>query len=485
MTLNLPSLFSSLGLAALLASTVGCAPLPDGEEPKGELHFALTTVPPAVQCIQIVAMGPSSTVTRNLTVASGGSSVGLSLGALPLGLVTISGQAFSQACSGISGQTAGWIADSQQVTLQPGVVSSLIINFRPNNAVSGTANFVGNLTQVALGWTPSVGLVLSDGTVRASGDYILGSAGSTFTTVPGLANVRQLAYGGVGVGCVVHTNGSLECFGDNSGGSLGNGTTTNSLTPVPVGVGTFTEVAQVNLGGASCAIDRRYGLYCWGLNFSGQVGNGTTTNALSPVQVDASAVSVAGGGTTTCDVSAIGLVSCWGDNRWGQVGNGTAGANVLSPKSTGLFGAVGVAVGTAHACAVKGDGTVKCWGGNYAGQLGAGSGGGSSSPAAVPGLTTVQQLVAFGDSTCARKANGSVWCWGSNMYGELGDGSGTNSSVPIQVQGLPPSAQLAAAYSVVCSIGTNQSLYCWGLNLGGQLATGTKAAALTPVQVNP
>src|SRR4051812_23990592 len=105
-------------MMALSACSIGCVSQPGsggGGDMVGETHLAITIVPPMVQCIQVVVTG-SSTVTRNLAVTSGNPSITLSLGQLPLGNVTITGSAFSQTCSAISGQTATWIADAQQVT---------------------------------------------------------------------------------------------------------------------------------------------------------------------------------------------------------------------------------------------------------------------------------------------------------------------------------------------------------------------------------
>jgi alpha-tubulin suppressor-like RCC1 family protein len=471
----------------LLASTYGCAPNAGGPNDLiGEASLAVTTVPASVQCVQIVAAG-SSTVTRNLTVTGGGSSVALSVGQLPLGPVTFTGSAFTQACASIAGQTPAWVADALQVTLRPGVAASVNLNFRKYNATTVNANFLDNVTQVVAG-SSSLGLVLGDGTVRSSGFFAYNTnwSSNSFTPISSLSGVTQLATGN-NSGCSIYNGGSLECFGYNADGELGNGTTTTPTTPVQVGLSNVTHVAVGQ--GHACAISSDT-LYCWGSNSSGQVGNGTTTNALSPVAPSVgllvSAVSVGWSNTCAVTINGGGSVYCWGSNGNGQVGNNST-TNASSPVAIGLSGTVQTINGAGHTCALRADGTVKCWGSNYNGQLGTGNFNNSLVPIPVPSLTSVQQLATSSYATCARKSNGTVWCWGSDNYGELGDGTGTISNVPIQVQGLPPSAALMGAPTgnKFCSLSTDQTLYCWGDNTYWELCTPTHAEALVPVQVSP
>jgi hypothetical protein len=471
---------ASIGLL-LIGFTFGCAPHAGGESNLvGEANLAVTTVPPSVQCIQISVAG-SSTVTRNLPVTTGGSTIGLSLGQLPLGAATISGQAFSQACTAISGQTPTWIADPQQVVLQAGLVSSLTITFRQNNAVNATANFAGNVSQVAVGGT-NVSLVLSDGTVRSAGDYWLGSALS-FVQVASLTNVSQLNMG-ITFGCAIYNGGLAECFGYGAEGELGNGANQNaSSSPVPV-TG-LTGVTQIAAGFQhACALSGSQ-VHCWGSNASGQLGTGNTTSSNVPVAVNGQMSNLSAGWAHTCAIEDnAGAVDCWGANTYGQVGNGSMGGNVLSPTPID-YGYTQVVTGFGHTCGLRGDGSVRCWGDNSDGQLGIGSASGAAGPVTVPGLTSVAQLVGLPNSTCARQKNGTVWCWGQGFYGQLGTGLATGSATPIQVP-VPPSAALSGQSFTVCSLGTNQTVYCWGQNSSGQFGNGSKAAGLTPVQIlNP
>jgi alpha-tubulin suppressor-like RCC1 family protein len=464
-------------VVALSTCAIGCSSHPgSGEDQIGEAQLAITNVPPSVQCIQVVVTG-SQTVTRNLTVTSGSSSVALALGQLPLGNVTITGSAFSQACTAISGQTPTWIADPQQTVLQAGLVSSLTITFRQNNAVSATANFAGNVTQVAVG-AFNVSVVLSDGTVRAAGYYWLAS-GTSFAQVANLTSVSQLTMSD-NFGCAIYNGGLAECFGYGNEGELGNGTNGYAGSPVPV-TG-LTGVTQIAAGFQHACALLGSQVQCWGSNTYGQLGTSNTTSSNVPVAVSYSMSSLAAGWYHTCGIEDVaGAVDCWGENNSGQVGNGATGGTVLSPTRVD-YGYTQVVAGYGHTCGLRGDGSVRCWGDNTVGQLGGGSSGSSAVPVTVPGLTSVAQLVGLDQSTCARLKNGTVWCWGQGFYGQLGNGLTTSSATPVQVP-VPPSAALSARSHTVCSLGTNQSVYCWGDNESGQFGNGSKAAGLTPVQI--
>ncbi len=238
-------LLSRCFLATSLAVTAACGSSGGNDSPGetgpvdvggfGQVSLAIATVPASVQCVQVVAAG-SSTVTTNLTVTPGASSVTLSLGTLPLGSVTFTGQAYNAACSAIASQQPSWIADSQTVNLRAGVVPSLMLTFRPDNPVAATASFVGNVAQVVLGPTATA-IVYADGTVRATGCFpgLPSSCVDTLTPVPFLSNVTQVGIGFFGFGCALLKGGTVECWGDNSFGELGNGMSgTSSSTPVTV-----------------------------------------------------------------------------------------------------------------------------------------------------------------------------------------------------------------------------------------------------------
>jgi alpha-tubulin suppressor-like RCC1 family protein len=249
----------------------------------------------------------------------------------------------------------------------------------------------------------------------------------------------------------------------------------------------FPRVGEVVDAGSShtCAVVGGGRVRCWGSNASGQIGDGTTNDAWSPVEVSGivDAVQVVAGADHSCALTATGVVFCWGANHSGQLGIGNFIDVPLSPRSTGISDAVQIAAAGDHTCALLADRTVRCWGGNPDGQLGNGSLLPSPDPVAVPGLGGVTGIVASRFHTCALLGDGTARCWGANGAGEVGDGTTTQRSTPVAVVGLTGAVQLAAAPEHTCALLASGTVRCWGLNSSGQLGDGTTTARLTPVPV--
>jgi hypothetical protein len=176
--------------------------------------------------------------------------------------------------------------------------------------------------------------------------------------------------------CALLSGGTVECWGANSLGELGNGTTTapdtclfgnlsgSSCYPTPVAVGGLTGAMAISVGCVACALLSGGTVQCWGGNFQGQLGNGTETNSSTPVAVTgltgATAISV--GGNSACALLSDGSVQCWGDNTYGELGNGTTTNSTTPDAVSGLTGATGISVGNDSACALLSGGAVVCWG---------------------------------------------------------------------------------------------------------------------------
>jgi alpha-tubulin suppressor-like RCC1 family protein len=275
-------------------------------------------------------------------------------------------------------------------------------------------------------------------------------------------------------------DGSAQCWGA-AGGYLGDGTNNQSLVPVQV-QGLTSGVTDISAGTYnSCAVVSG-AAYCWGNNNAGQLGNNTTSSSASPVQVQglASGVTAIGtdkggsfGSSHTCAI-VRGGVWCWGDNTYGELGNNSTTSSLIPVPVTGLSTGVSqISVGANHNCALV-NGAVYCWGLNDQGQVGDSGVLYSSTPYLVPfqipSLSSGVTQIAVSSSFSSAIQNGRLWIWGSDAYGMIGDGvanSGNSTSTPVQAPGLSSGATAtAASSSTECAI-VDGVAQCWGFNALG------------------
>jgi alpha-tubulin suppressor-like RCC1 family protein len=294
--------------------------------------------------------------------------------------------------------------------------------------------------------------------------------------------------------CAVHVAGTVHCWGENSSGQLGNGETgTRSHTPVTVsldGGGDFTGAVSVATGaGHTCALRADGTVHCWGDNSGGQLGNGGL-EAVQPVQVLGNAVSLATGFFHTCAVVVGGTVQCWGFNAEGQIGNNQTGGDVLIPTQVSaarLGDAVAVTAGGSHTCARRADDTVRCWGQNVFGQLGNSINADEDEPVPVVGIDPAPSARAIATGhlhTCAARASGNAACWGDNGSGQVGNGTQTDQSSPVAVGGLTGVLAVASGALHTCALRFDGTVWCWGDNSTAQLGNSSAGSlATSPVRV--
>jgi len=281
-----------------------------------------------------------------------------------------------------------------------------------------------------------------------------------------------VALGSFAHGCGLDTTGAGWCWGFNRGGQLGSGNTVNSKVPVAVAGGhTYAQISASLSGDLTCAITSTNGLYCWGAGFFGQPGTGfVSAIATTPYQVAStqSFTMVAVGDSHTCALDLTGAAWCWGANDQGQVGDATTVQRMLPVATATAASYVQIAAGIEHTCALDATGVAYCWG--KADRVGrsGATAADSVTPTAVAGAQRFTQIVAGGWHTCALDGAGGTWCWGDNSYAQYGDGTTTASAIPRQTMGISAFGKIVAGGAHTCGVTAAGAMYCWGATTYGQ-----------------
>ena len=283
--------------------------------------------------------------------------------------------------------------------------------------------------------------------------------------------------------CAILDDSSLQCWGGNSFGQIGDGSSTDRLTMTEVGLDSARTAVSVSSGrDHTCSILDNGELQCWGRNNHGQLGDGSSAQSSLPVSVSMTGVPVqlSTGDWHNCAIMDDASLQCWGRNNHGQLGDGTnidSDTPVSVPMGENVLA---VSAGSSHTCAVTESWALKCWGLNDNGQLGVGSTTSSNSPTTVTVGGNVVAVSAGGVHTCALLDGNNMKCWGDNSNGQLGDG-GTNQQNDASTVGFSLTGAIAidSGGGHTCALDSSGSLHCWGGSEDGQVGDGSNSQQIT------
>ena len=301
-------------------------------------------------------------------------------------------------------------------------------------------------------------------------------------------------WGGARGTIVLKSDGTVWTWGANFNGKLGIGDTNPIRMTVPVEVHGAGNVSYLNsvkaiMGGEihNVALKSDGTVWAWGWNALGQLGNGTTNDAWTPVQTGLTAnppltnvVKLGGRPYFTLAVKTDGTIWAWGMNQFGQMGNGTVSSfsavpGMVSNSATGgpINNPLQVTCGYQFGAALATNGTVWTWGSGTHGELGQGVTTTSYIPAQVPALTNITAISAGWFHILALKADGTVWAWGANPNGEVGDGTAVNRSNAVAVLNITNIVAVSGGDSHSSARAADGTVWKWGKNDVGELGNGT------------
>lgn len=320
-------------------------------------------------------------------------------------------------------------------------------------------------------------LLVTQAVQDVNGEALAASLEVPFSTGVGSMNLvfSVLSAGGHHT-CGLTTGGTTYCWGVNGSGQLGDGTTMQSTGPVLVSGGLgFTTVSAG--WDHTCGITTSGAAYCWGNTPFGTSQPGAITTGLSFRAVSA-------GGWHSCAIATDGTAYCFGANNDGQLGDGTFIDRTSPVPVSGGLKFVALSAGEWHTCGLTAAGTAYCWGDGEFAQLGHGTIAGleqcqgtgapscSTTPVAVAGGLAFRAISAGTVHTCGLTLTGVAYCWGQNIYGSLGRSDTQGAFSPGPVSGGLTFRTISAGLQYSCGVTPAGAAYCWGANELGELGSG-------------
>ena len=367
--------------------------------------------------------------------------------------------------------------------------------------VTGTVKVLKKWKYIALGYEHTCGIT-QEGRLFCWGNNYYGQLGDgTYVnknapTQVGTDTDWETVAAGYFHTCATRSDKSLLCWGKNDRGQLGDPTFNNKKRNVPGVVLSMVpwKWDKIALGAAfSCgSVVDMDGLFCWGANDNGQLGDQTKEDKLVPTRVSSSDVprwpGYSAGADHMCGISGINsYLYCWGNNTSGQFGIDMP-LKSDSPYIVSSVGWLNVASGERHSCGIDVKRGLYCWGNNLYGQLGMGTKTAKEKPSPLFTMDAYSwdRLAAGSYHNCASiSAKPELFCWGNNTHGQIGDGTREDRLVITAVKPADVSywKLYDAGGSHTCAIDNNDKLWCWGNNYFGQVGEGTSEDKLSPVMV--
>ena len=277
--------------------------------------------------------------------------------------------------------------------------------------------------------------------------------------------------------------GNLWSAGANGVGQLGDGTTVDKNTLVQITNSDGTKFTKISAGLThSLAIDENGTLWTWGHNSKGQLGNGTTTNSSTPIKIGegTKVIEISAGNECSFAIDETGKLYAWGANEQSKLGLGdeeTKLTPVLIEGDT-IFKKVEASTGEGYTLAIDEAGNLYTWGANTYGQLGNGSFESKKVPTKIEEGKTFEKIDAGYNTSFAIDTNKNLWSFGANGNGELGDGTQELTNTPKQV--LTNVTSVGASWNHTIMLTEGGSLKACGANENGELGSGDVQASVVP-----
>ena len=445
-----------------------------------------------------VVQGGNALTGANGIAAVGKWTLGTSVGANSLKATVTGGLEVSFSATGTVGLAAKLVVAS--LNNQSAVVATAVDSAPAVKVFDAFDNPVPGLSVTFVvatgGGTLTSAVAVSDASGTAkTGAWTLGYGGGPNTATASRTGVAPVTFSATGLDfkvttieaganhtCATTASGAY-CWGLNATGQIGDGGTTDDSVPTKVAGGlVFIEISAGDH--ATCGLIASGAAYCWGDNTFGELGDSSTTSSNVPVKVHGGLTfaSISVGQGHVCALTPAGVSQCWGANANGRLGDNTT---VDRPVPTAVLGGhifTMISAGFNHTCGLRNDGLVLCWGQGNNGRIGDGSTVDRRVPTLTSGSTTFTAVSAGGSHTCALATGGAAYCWGLGSAGAIGTGSTASVSVPTGVVGGLTFTTLLAAETHSCGL-VGGDPYCWGLNTFGELGDGTTTTRVSPIKV--